>query len=74
MFQNIFVTFFSTYMTCDIDHFLEKAYNKELLSEHQIKIITNLCKEILITESNVHRVKAPQTLASAFYLIAGFIF
>ena len=49
-------------MTMDIDALIAKAYDKQLLTEQEIKMICDKAKEVLIQESNVRQVQAPVTL------------
>ena len=49
-------------MTLDIDQLIAKAYDKQLLTENEIKLICEKAKEVLINESNVRQVQTPVTL------------
>ena len=49
-------------MAFDIDYYLEKAVNAELLEELAIKVITMKLKEILSQEDNVKLISSPVTL------------
>lgn len=49
-------------MSFDIDSYLERSYNGELLEELVIKLICLKLKEIFINEPNVKYLKAPVTV------------
>ena len=49
-------------MGFDIDNYLERSYNGELLEELVIKLICLKLKEIFINEPNVKYLKAPVTV------------
>lgn len=41
-------------MNLDVDACLETLRNKNILSEKEVRILCELCKEIFFEESNVH--------------------
>ncbi|TPX43451.1 hypothetical protein SeLEV6574_g05049 [Synchytrium endobioticum] len=49
-------------MAWDLDAFIAKLYNRELLAEHIVKELCEKTKEVLVTEGNVRAVPAPCTL------------
>ncbi|CAO3683362.1 unnamed protein product [Umbelopsis ramanniana] len=49
-------------MGLDLDRCIEQLYNKQLLSEAEIKEICEKTKELLMQESNVLHIKAPVTV------------
>ncbi|TPX38035.1 hypothetical protein SmJEL517_g00042 [Synchytrium microbalum] len=49
-------------MTWDLDAFISKLYERELLPEQVVKELCEKTKEVLVTESNVKAVAAPCTL------------
>ena len=40
-------------MTLDVDACLENLRNKKILTEREVRLLCELCKEILFEESNV---------------------
>jgi len=49
-------------MTFDVDALIERCYRRELLSEREIRLICEACKDILSAEGNVRSVEAPVTV------------
>ena len=46
----------------DLDAWIEKLYSCKPLTEHEVKLLCDKAKEILIDESNVQPVKCPVTV------------
>lgn len=46
----------------DIDACLDRLLNGQILSERDLRLLCVKIKEIMVTESNVHHVRAPVTL------------
>jgi hypothetical protein len=49
-------------MTFDVDALIERCYRRELLSEREVRLICEACKDILSEEGNVRSVEAPVTV------------